>query len=254
MSAGEEKARYGLLDTLRGLCVASMVCYHGMYDLVNLLGVEVSWFWEWPGYLWQQSVCWGFILLSGLCSRLSRHGISRGLLLLACGAGVSLVTELVIPEERIQYGVLTLLGSCALILSLLSRFFGRLGWKLPDEAGLFASLLLFFLLRDVPQGYLGFEDLRLLEIPSVLYGSDAFALLGFPGPGFTSSDYFPLIPWFFLYLSGYFLWGLLSRSERMKTLLRPGLRPLSFVGRHSLTVYLLHQPLLMGVFLLLSRF
>ena len=77
--------------------------------------------------------------------------------------------------------------------------------------------------------------------------------LGFPNAAFTSADYFPLLPWFFLFCAGYFLWSLLDKSPRAKELLQPGLRPLSFLGRHSLAIYLIHQPALMAVFSVLGR-
>ena len=88
----------------------------------------------------------------------------------------------------------------------------------------------------------------LCQLPSWLYATDLFAVAGFPSPGFWSTDYFPLLPWFFLFCAGYFLWGLLSQSERAKERLASGVRPLSFLGRHSLIIYLAHQPVLMGSF------
>lgn len=243
--------RYGLLDTLRGLCVLSMAAFHGVYDLVNILGVPMTWFHGTPGYLWQQSICWTFILLSGLCWNLSRRHLFRGLLLTACGAAVTLATWLVMPSELILYGILTLLGLSALLLNLLHTLFQKLHWEVPPPMGFAVSLLLFFLLREVPGGYLGFEGLRFFALPAELYRFPVLTLLGFPPAGFSSSDYFPLIPWFFLYLAGYFLWKLLSRQKKvLEALQHPGLRPLSFVGRHSLLIYLLHQPVLLGIFLL----
>ena len=77
---------------------------------------------------------------------------------------------------------------------------------------------------------------------------DLLAVLGLPGPGFWSSDYFPLVPWVFLYLCGYFLWRLIGSRQRVMDRLRPGIGPLALIGRHSLAVYLLHQPALMAVF------
>lgn len=248
------RPRYGLLDTLRGLCVLSMVCCHAIYDLVNIFGVPVPWLHSWQGYLCQQSTRCAFILLSGLCWNLSRRHIQRGLLLTACGAAVTLVTWLVMPTELILYGILTFLGLSALLLNLLHALFEKLRWEIPPQAGLIFFLVIFFLLQGIPQGYLGFEGLRLWELPAGLYQFQFLALLGFPAPGFSSSDYFPLIPWFFLYLAGYFLWQLLSKQEKALAILRrPGPRPLSFVGRHSLLIYLLHQPVLMGIFFLLDR-
>ena len=59
--------RYALLDELRGLDLISMMCYHGLWDVVFLFGVQLPWYTGMPGHLWQQSICWVFILLSGFC-------------------------------------------------------------------------------------------------------------------------------------------------------------------------------------------
>ena len=107
-----------MLDTVRGLCLISMILYHGMYDLVNVKGYSVPWYNALPGYWWQQSICWTFILLSGLCWQLSRHPLRRSLMLVGCGAAITLVTWFFMPSELIQYGVLTLLGFSALLMIL----------------------------------------------------------------------------------------------------------------------------------------
>ena len=249
MSGEGNRPHYDMLDTVRGLCILSMVAYHGMYDLVDIFGLPSAWYTGLPGYIWQQSICWTFILLSGMCWQLSRHHVKRGLLLVGCGAAISLITWLAMPSQRILYGVLNLLGLSALLLIPLDKLFR----KVPAWAGLGGALLLFALTKNVSRGSLGFEGLVLCPLPEWLYATDLFAVVGFPSPGFWSTDYFPLLPWFFLFCAGYFLWGLLSQSERAKELLAPGVRPLSFLGRHSLVIYLAHQPVLMGVFLAVGR-
>ena len=70
--------RCALLDELRGLDLISMMLYHGMWDLVYLFGVSAPWYGSWQGELWQQSICWVFILLSGFCLPLGRHPVKRG--------------------------------------------------------------------------------------------------------------------------------------------------------------------------------
>ena len=65
-------ARCALLDELRGLDLISMMLYHGMWDLVYLFGVSAPWYGSWQGELWQQSICWVFLLLSGFCLPLGR--------------------------------------------------------------------------------------------------------------------------------------------------------------------------------------
>ena len=243
MQTEAKRPHYDLLDTVRGLCILSMVAYHGMYDLVDIIGLGAPWYTGLPGYIWQQSICWTFILLSGMCWQLSRHHVKRGLLLVGCGAAITLVTGWVMPSQRILYGVLNLLGLSALLLIPLEKVFR----KIPAWAGLAGALLLFALTRNVSRGSLGFEGFVLCPLPEWLYTTDLFAVVGFHSPSFWSTDYFPLLPWFFLFCAGYFLWSGLSKSSRAKELLQTGVRPLSFLGRHSLVIYLLHQPALMGV-------
>ena len=249
MSGEGKRPHYGLLDTVRGVCILSMVAYHGMYDLVDIFGLPSAWYTGLPGYIWQQSICWTFILLSGMCWQLSRRHVKRGLLLVGCGAAITLITWLVMPSQRILYGVLNLLGLSALLLIPLDKVFR----KIPAWAGLGGALLLFALTKNVSRGSLGFEGLVLCQLPRWLYATDLLAVVGFPSPSFWSTDYFPLLPWFFLFCAGYFLWSLLDKSPRAKALLRPCLRPLSFLGRHSLVIYLIHQPALMAVFSVLGR-
>ena len=161
MSGEGNRPHYGLLDTVRGLCLLSMVAYHGMYDLVDIFGLPSAWYTGLPGYIWQQSICWTFILLSGMCWQLSRHHVKRGLLLVGCGAAISLITWLVMPSQRILYGVLNLLGLSALLLIPLDKLFR----KVPAWAGLGGALLLFALTKNVSRGSLGFEGLALCPLP-----------------------------------------------------------------------------------------
>ena len=241
--------RYSLIDGIRGISIVSMVLFHFSYDVFMVYGVSPGWYGQLPVRLWQQSICWTFILLSGLCWNLSRRPLRRGLLLVGCGAAITLVTGWVMPSQRILYGVLNLLGLSALLLIPLDKVFR----KIPAWAGLGGALLLFALTKNVSRGSLGFEGLVLCRLPSWLYATDLLAVVGFPSPSFWSTDYFPLLPWFFLFCAGYFLWSLLDKSPRAKALLQPGLRPLSFLGRHSLVIYLIHQPALMAVFTVLGR-
>lgn len=249
------RERYNLLDSLRGFLLINMIAYHGLYDVVHILGVPIGWYTGPLGYIWQQGICWGFILLSGFCFRFSGRPLRHGLVILGAGVLVSIATAIAMPSERILFGVLYLLGICGLIQCAVWSIWSRLRLPpFPAGLGLGLAALAFFLTREVPAGYLGFEGLRICELPRWLYQWDWLAVLGFPGPGFWSSDYFPVIPWVFLYLCGYFLWRLIGSRQRVMDKLRPGIRPLSFIGRHSLLVYLLHQPVLMAVFTVAQMF
>lgn len=150
-----------------------------------------------------------------------------------------------VAGSPIHWGVLTLLGAAALLTIPLDPLLRRL----PARAGLAGSFCLFFLLREVNQGYLGFEGAALLTLPADWYQNSLTALLGFPGPDFFSADYFSLLPWLFLFWTGYFLYRLRPEGEGRELRL-----PLvTTLGRHSLAAYLLHQPLIYGVLWMFAR-
>lgn len=113
--------RCALLDELRGLDLISMMLYHGMWDLVYLFGVSAPWYGSWQGELWQQSICWVFLLLSGFCLPLGRHPVKRGAMVFGCGALVTAVTLIFMPADVVWFGVLTLLGSAMIITGLLEK-------------------------------------------------------------------------------------------------------------------------------------
>lgn len=115
MKYSDTSGRYALLDELRGLDLVSMMLYHGCWDLVNLFGIQADWYYGLPGHLWQQSICWVFILLSGFCVQLGHHTLRRGAQVFGAGALVTAVTLLFMPEDRVIFGVLTLLGSAMLL-------------------------------------------------------------------------------------------------------------------------------------------
>ncbi len=68
MTSLEKRPHYGLLDTVRGICILSMVAYHGMYDLVDIFAFPAPWYDQWPGYLWQQSICAGLSSFFPACA------------------------------------------------------------------------------------------------------------------------------------------------------------------------------------------
>lgn len=191
MNANAIRLRSGTLDSLRGLTLFSMIAYHLCWDLVYLRGLPWAWYNGFWAYIWQQSICCTFILLSGYCCQASRHPIRRGAISFFGGATVSLATTLVTPEEPILFGVLTFLGTAALLTVPLRPLLARI----PPRLGLILSFSLFLLARDVNHGYLGFAWVPLLRLPRGLYSNLATAGLGFPAPAFASSDYFALLPW-----------------------------------------------------------
>lgn len=252
ISVKDKKIRYGLLDTLRGITLISMILYHGTWDLVYLYGIKWDWFHGTGAYIWQQSICWTFIFLSGFCWSLGKKPLKRGVLVFAGGAVITLITCIFMPENKVVFGVLTLIGSCMLLMIPLHKLLQEV---LQKRAGIITgfciSILLFVLTRNCNDGYLGFEAWKIGKLPTAWYGKGIAAFLGFPSPDFYSTDYFSLFPWFFLFLGGYFFYHLLNKEKRLTRAFTWEIVLLSKVGRYSLPIYMLHQPVLYAVLSLL---
>ena len=254
------------LDHLRGATLVSMMAYHGCWDLVYILGFDWDWYKGTGAWLWQQSICWTFILLSGYCWPMGRHHMKRGLMTFGAGALVSLVTIIAMPSSMILCGVLTLLGSAALMMIPLDRVLRTISPKL----GMAISFFLFLVFRSVNYGWLGLSlggkigGVALIQLPESWYHMGLLgAWLGFMPRNFFSTDYFSVLPWFFLFCVGYF-WR--KERERSQKGMFPGvtgedglwrtwgyMNPLlEWMGRHSLLVYLIHQPILYGLTMIIG--
>ena len=215
------------LDALRGLALLGMMGIHFVYDLVDLFGV---WNWQQPAWYLFFKNNYGavFFLISGISVTLGRCPVKRGAQVFLCGflcTGVTLGMYLLGFAGKgiiIYMGVLQCLGLCMMLWPLFRRC--------PDRA-----LVALGLAMMIAGWYL-----RTQAFPFWL-----LTPLGFAPYGFTSSDYFPLLPNF-----GYFLLGAVvgKRAYAGRKSLFPRETPplglFRWLGRHSLMIYLLHQPVL----------
>lgn len=235
--------RYLYLDALRGKTLLSMMLYHTVWDLVYMKGLNWGWFESKGAYFWQQSICWCFILLSGFCWSMGRNKAKRGGIVFGAGMLVSVVTLLFAYEQRVIFGVLTMLGTCMLLMIP----FHKLLEKIPAVMGLAGSFFLFLFTKPVNSGYLGIGSVVLAAIPDSWYRKGyLMTFLGFPEATFYSTDYFSLFPWFFLFISGYFFYRT-AQERNWLNLFRKRFKwnlPFEIMGKHSLIIYLLHQPII----------
>ena len=192
--------RYALLDELRGLDLVSMMLYHACWDMMFLFGIWMDWYIGWPGRLWQQTICWVFILLSGFCVQLGHHTLRRGAQVFGAGALVTAVTLLFMPEDRVVFGVLTFLGTAMLLTGVLEPLLK----KVMPAVGLAVSAVLFAVCYPVGLGWVGLGGWKLM-LPQSLYANYFTAFFGFYPDWFYSADYFGLLPWLFLFWAGYYL-------------------------------------------------
>ncbi len=233
------KQRIWELDAFRGICVLGMVIVHFVYDLTDLYRIL---HWQYPA--WFAFVQrWGgvlFLLISGISATLGRRSVRRGLIVLLSGCIVTAVTYCMYryfsftKDIIIYFGVLQCLGCC---------------------------MILWWGFRRLPTWALAVLGLAMVAVGLYLDGVMLVTYpwlvpFGFTYPGFASSDYFPLLP-----NLGFFLLGaVLGRTVygKQETLLpmisqrNVLVRALCFCGKQSLWIYLLHQPVLAGICMLLA--
>jgi uncharacterized membrane protein len=246
---GAASSRLWEVDALRGVAILMMVLYHLLFDLVALGGYPIDGFdsfWR----LWARATATLFITLAGVSLTLSyaralsraAPGASlfpkflrRGLGVFGCGLLITAATWLLYPSEVVTFGILHFIGAGI----VLAYPFLRLGWwNLPLGLGCFAAGLA-------------------LQMQNVALPFPWLLWLGLPPVRYATFDYFPLLPWFGLMLLGIWLGGRFYAGGRRAFPL-PDLggalpvRLLDFLGRHSLLIYLIHQPVLMGGLALLG--
>ncbi len=223
--------RHVELDLLRTLAILLMVLFHLAFDLTEFYGWSIdlydgAWWWV------QRSAAHLFLGLVGASFAVSwnrtqrknqawtqtyRKYFIRGASIIGWGMVISLVTYALDPHTFIRFGVLHLIGTSVILLPLFARLGG---WN-------FIVSLVFL------TGWLAHD----WGLPRVL-------LPVFP-TAFDSLDYFPLFPWFGTVLIGYALGHAVYVQWRWQSGIRSNfLHRLTWPGRHSLSIYLLHQPLL----------
>jgi len=198
------------LDVWRGIAVINMCLYHGLWDLVYYFRLPgFDWYSALPGYVWQQSICWSFIFLSGYSYALGKNKFRRGATILFAGALVEAVAGAF--GQEIHYGILSFLGLWQLLLTLpedqLSREMRLRSWCRIGPIGFILCLGLFFLCRNVNQGSLGFESLKLVTLPGALFakpikgtvknsvGAGDSMVAGFTGEFVKSGDPIEALKW-----------------------------------------------------------
>lgn len=240
--------RIELIDELRGLAVFCMVFYHGFYTLAFLVG------WDWcrqllrfftPAEPWFAGL---FVFLSGIAGNLTRSNVKRGLRLMVVAVGVSVVTIFVVPSEAIYFGILHLLSISMILVGLCRRWLEYV----PIWIGIGICAAIFVFTMDLQYGYFGIGSLPLIWLPRSWYTTDWWMPLGIYSNSFYSADYFPLFPWLFVFLGGFFFGRYAARGQFPAWTYRSHVPPLAFLGRRALLVYIVHQPAIYGLGLLIQ--
>lgn len=245
-----DRRRVHLIDEIRGVSIILMVFYHAFFMLGYFFEIEflakAQVFFE-P---LQPFFACLFIFISGISSNLSRSNFKRGIRLLGIALGFTLVTAVILPRfditgAEIYFGVLHLLSVSMLLYALLKKPLA----KVPTSVGIAVMLVFFAVTFTVQSGKLLWFDL-----PDEIYELGWLAPLGFPATDFYSADYFPVLPYIFMFFAGTFFGRLAEKDALPKSWYVSRCRPLSAVGKKTLIIYILHWPIIFLLGLIISNF
>lgn len=237
-----KRGRIQLVDLARGIALLAMFVFHFAYDLSNFGLIETDIAFE-PGWrLFARCIAGSFLVVVGISLVLAtRNGLNRAAFLkrlamvIAAAAAVTLGTFFAMRDNFIFFGILHHVA----LASVLALPFLRLPVLLVVIAAAIAFALPAFVASP------------LLDQPWAVW-------IGFSRAPIQTADFVPVFPWFGCVLSGIALARLvLPRLEATAAASwRPRTRAsrvLCWGGRHSLLVYLVHQPLFIGLIMLATH-
>ncbi|MEN8904401.1 MAG: heparan-alpha-glucosaminide N-acetyltransferase [Clostridiales bacterium] len=217
------------LDFLRGLSLIIMIYYHIVFDLEFIFSYPVS-VNEGVNY-YAGKIALVFILVSGISSTLSKNKVKRGIKLLIVSLILTLVTYLFSPilNSYVLFGILHLLAFSIIISSIFSKI-------KPIFSFLTGIIIIYFgtLIENITT-----------SIPFLFP-------FGITTDSFISSDYFPLIPWFGYYLLGMYIGRIFYKEKVSIFKFQIKNNFLNLMGKHSLTIYLIHQPIILLILFLIN--
>ncbi|MDY3006115.1 heparan-alpha-glucosaminide N-acetyltransferase domain-containing protein [Anaerococcus porci] len=219
------------LDKFRGFTIISMVLFHLCYD-INLY-IDLGYYNNiLINKIWQLSIAVSFFLVSGISSNFlsSCDNIVRGIKTSILGFLVTTITYIFVKDQLIIFGVLNCLGISMIITGIIKKYINL------DKKFWWVFIILFILTYSVPH-----KRILSLTLPSSIYEMNLF-FLGFPSNSFYSTDYFPIIPWVFIFISGYLMGKILIQKNFYNLYGKDNL--LAKIGQHSIQIYLFHQPIL----------
>lgn len=223
-----EKNRIWEIDLLRFIAIVLMVTFHLVYDLNEFANVNVEYefgFWYYIGAV--SAIL--FIFVSGISSGFSRNTFRRGLKVFGFGMVITIVTYFFDSSQYIRFGILHFLGVSMMLFPLLKKVNN---WLL-----LIIGVFLFVVGKFI----------ETMTVNTVL-----LLPFGFMYGGFASMDYYPLFPYISYFILGILCYKLFYYKRRSLFGFNFNVSLVQAVGKHSLIIYLLHQPIMFGVIYIMS--
>ena len=236
-----DKKRIEIIDALRGFSVVLMVCHHLLYNIWQFLDGP-KWLFSNPVFDILHYIFAGlFILLSGVSSRFSRDNIRRGSIVIVIAVIFTFVTVRMV-NMPIWFGILHLLGFSMLLYGITFKFWNAFPKTLAPL--IFIPLIIVSAMARV----------KMQLTSGAAWIRDLLWILGWQQKGYRSTDYFPILPWVFVFLLG--TWAGWYITERKLPGRFYSIKPPIFpaIGRKALLIYILHQPVLYALVMLIRQF
>ncbi len=238
----DTKRRIILIDELRGFLILCMIFYHTLYSMCFLFNFykmkSILFFFEPVQPLFAAF----FILISGAVSQLSHSNLVRGLKLMGISLVITIVTYFIMPRQIIVFGILHMLSFSMITYGIFDKALSNI----PTQIGLILSAVFFLATMNIEKGFIGISFFK-VYIPDYLYNINVLFPLGITTNEFFSADYFPIFPWIFVFLFGSFLGRFLKSGNLPQIFYEDKVKFLSFCGRNSLIIYLVHQPIICAI-------
>ncbi len=240
----KSRPRMHTLDELRGFAIFCMIFYHTFYTIGFFFGM--SWgIWLINFFSPAEPFFAGlFILIAGLSCNLSHSNLERGVKLAIISVIVTIITYFVLGEKNmIRFGILHMLSASMILYGLINKYLKLI----PPWIGILFNAVIFALTFSVPIHIFGVPPLFSVSIPDSFYSTHFLFMLGFPHNTFESSDYFPIIPWTFLFIAGTYIGRIGILHKFPKFMFKKRIPFFALLGRHSLLIYLAHQPVIFAL-------
>lgn len=247
------RKRINLLDEVRGIAIICMVFFHGFYMMSSIFGWKIgdtllNFFM--PAEPVFAAI---FILISGISCQLSHSNAERGAKLIWISIALTAATWwldkcLGMSGTVIWFGILHFLSLSMLFYAALKKILD----KIPIIVSIIAFGVLFAATYNISYGFIGMGDLS-WQIPSEMTDCQFLFPFGIVSSGFFSADYFPIFPWLFMFIIGASVGKLFKSGNIPKWFYPCHAKPVAFCGRHTLIIYLLHQPAIYIILLAISR-
>lgn len=246
-NAASKSSRVYMLDEIRGFAILCMVVYHAMFNLKYSFGVDVPIFFESWFDIIRDIFAGAFIFISGIMCRYSHDNVRRGAQCFFLGMIISFVVPFFSAE--IKFGILHMLGISMMLYGLLS---GALE-KIPPIVGFSVFALLAAFTWNASNGFVGFGGSFRWDFPQKAHDVGVLYPLGILPNKFYSSDFFPLMPWLFVFLAGSFMGYWFKNGSMPRMFYNSHCKWIAAVGRATIWIYILHVPLIYGIFSLIFR-